>query len=48
MQISPLQMAVAYSTIANHGRVPRPHIGLEVQDATGRLVQKIDPGARAR
>ena len=48
VQISPLQMAIAYSTIANRGEVPRPHIGLEVQDATGRLVQKIEPGAARR
>jgi penicillin-binding protein 2 len=41
---SPLQMAIAYSTIANGGRVPRPHLGLEIQDRTGRVVQKIDPG----
>jgi penicillin-binding protein 2 len=45
VSISPLQMAVAYSTIANYGRVPRPHIGLEVQDRIGRPVQKIQPGA---
>ena len=44
VQISPLQMAVAYSTIYTGGKVPRPHIGLEVQDATGRLVQRIAPG----
>ena len=48
VQISPLQMAVAYSTIANYGRVPRPHIGLEVQDATGRPVQRIEPGPARR
>lgn len=48
VQISPLQMAVAYSTIANYGRVPRPHIGLEVQDAGGRLVQRIQPGPARR
>ena len=41
---SPLQMAVAYGAIVNGGRVPRPHLGLEVQDASGRLVQRIDPG----
>jgi penicillin-binding protein 2 len=41
-------MAVAYSTIAEYGRVPRPHIGLEVQDATGRLVQEIQPGPARR
>ena len=44
VQISPLQMAVAYSAISQDGRVPRPHIGLEIQDATGRMVQKIEPG----
>jgi penicillin-binding protein 2 len=48
VQISPLQMAVAYSTIATYGKVPRPHIGLEVQDATGRTVQRIQPGAARR
>jgi penicillin-binding protein 2 len=48
VQISPLQMAVAYATIANYGKVPRPHIGLEVQDAGGRLVQRIEPGAARR
>jgi penicillin-binding protein 2 len=45
LQASPLQMAVAYATIANGGRVPRPHLGLEIQDQSGRLVQDIDPGA---
>ena len=30
------------------GRVPRPHLGLEIQDANGRLVQKVDPGAARR
>jgi penicillin-binding protein 2 len=41
---SPLQMAIAYATIANGGHVPRPHLGLEIQDRTGRVVQKVDPG----
>ena len=40
---SPLQMAVAYSTIANGGKVVRPHLGLEVDDSEGRLIQEIDP-----
>jgi penicillin-binding protein 2 len=48
LSASPLQMAVAYSGIVGDGRVPRPHLGLEVQDATGRLVQKIDPGTRRK
>jgi penicillin-binding protein 2 len=45
VQATPMQMAVAYSGIAMNGRVPRPHLGLEVDDANGRLVQKITPGA---
>jgi penicillin-binding protein 2 len=43
LQADPLQMAVAYATIANGGDVVRPHVGLEVQDANGRAVQEIDP-----
>ncbi len=43
LQANPLQMAVAYSAIANGGDVVRPHVGLEVQDPRGRVVQEIDP-----
>jgi penicillin-binding protein 2 len=45
LQATPLQMAVAYSTIANGGRVVTPHLGLEVDDAAGRALQTIEPGA---
>ena len=44
---SPLQMAVAYSTLANafvdggYGTVVRPHLGLEIDDSEGRLVQAL-------
>jgi penicillin-binding protein 2 len=48
VQASPLQMAVAYSAIAMEGRVPRPHLGLQVEDSAGRLVQKITPAAARR
>jgi penicillin-binding protein 2 len=43
----PLQMAVAYSTLANaymhqgYGTAVRPHLGLEIDDSTGGLVQEI-------
>jgi penicillin-binding protein 2 len=43
----PLQMAVAYSTLANafmsegHGHVVRPHLGMEIDSSTGRLVQTL-------
>jgi penicillin-binding protein 2 len=45
---SPLQMATAYATIDNGGRVVRPHLGLEIDDSQGRLVQEIDPPASRR
>jgi penicillin-binding protein 2 len=44
---SPLQMAVAYSTLANafmhggEGVVVRPHLGVEVDDSNGSLVQNL-------
>jgi penicillin-binding protein 2 len=42
---TPLQMAVAYSTIANGGKVVRPHLGLQIEKEDGTLVQKINPPA---
>jgi penicillin-binding protein 2 len=58
LQATPLQMAVAYSSIVNEdGRVPRPHLGMEIQDGAGRTIQEIrkaparkvsiDPAGRA-
>jgi penicillin-binding protein 2 len=46
LQADPLQMAVAYSTIANGGEVVRPHVGMRVTDPTGRVIQEIDPAPR--
>ena len=48
LQASPLQMAVAYSALFNRdGTVPTPHLGLEVDDSQGRLVQELSkPAAR--
>jgi penicillin-binding protein 2 len=50
---SPLQMAVAYSTLANafmhggEGTVVRPHLGLEIDQSNGGLVQSLSsPPAR--
>jgi penicillin-binding protein 2 len=43
----PLQMAVAYSTLANaymdggNGHVVRPHLGMEIDDASGALAQTL-------
>ena len=43
LQADPLQMAVAYAAIANGGDVVRPHVGMEVEDPNGSVVQEIDP-----
>ena len=48
LQTTPLQLATAYSTIANGGRVVRPHLGLAVEDGAGRLVQEIRTPPRRR
>ncbi len=46
LQATPLQMAVAYSTLANGGTVPRPHLAQRVEDQNGRVIQEITPAAR--
>ena len=47
LQADPLQMAVAYAAIANGGDVVRPHVGLEVEDPSGRRGPGDRPGAAA-
>jgi penicillin-binding protein 2 len=46
LQTDPIQMAVAYATIGNGGDVVRPHVGMQVQDSNGSVVQEIDPGSQ--
>jgi penicillin-binding protein 2 len=45
LQVTPLQMAVVYSAIANGGRVVRPHLGRRVLSAQGEVVRtfKVPP-----
>jgi penicillin-binding protein 2 len=43
LQVTPLQMALGYATVANGGDVVRPHIAQRVEDPLGRVVQEIDP-----
>jgi penicillin-binding protein 2 len=38
---NPLQMAIAYAAIANGGRVVKPHLGLRIEDSTGRVLQEL-------
>jgi len=48
LQTNPLQMAVAYAALGNGGKIVTPHLGMEVQDAAGRVLREIDPPARRR
>jgi penicillin-binding protein 2 len=43
VQVTPVQLAVAYAAVANGGTIVRPHLGLDVQNADGTILQKIDP-----
>jgi penicillin-binding protein 2 len=46
LQTNPLQMAVAYATLANGGTVVTPHVGKEIDDPAGRVLKEIDPAPR--
>ena len=46
VQVSPLQLAVAYSALANGGAIVTPHVGEDIQSATGTILQRIDPRPR--
>ncbi len=44
VQVSPLQLAVAYSALANGGTVVTPHLGLDIESPDGTVLQRINPG----
>jgi penicillin-binding protein 2 len=46
LQTNPLQMAIAYATLANGGTVVTPHVGLQVDDPAGRVLKEFDPKPR--
>jgi penicillin-binding protein 2 len=46
LQTNPLQMAVAYAALGNGGTVVTPHLGLEIEDAAGRVQKEFAPGPR--
>ena len=41
LQVTPLQMAVAYAALANGGTVVRPHVAKAVLDPAGRVVRPL-------
>ncbi len=43
LQLTPLQLAVAYATIANGGTIVRPHLGLDIQSTSGTVLKTIEP-----
>ncbi|HEU5063994.1 MAG TPA: penicillin-binding protein 2 [Solirubrobacterales bacterium] len=48
LQTSPLQMAIAYAALGNGGKIVKPHVGMEVEDAAGRVLQEFEPKIRRR
>jgi penicillin-binding protein 2 len=48
VETNPIQLAVAYSALANGGNVLRPHLADSVEDPSGRVVQEINPAPRRR
>jgi penicillin-binding protein 2 len=43
VQVTPLQLAVAYSAIANGGTIVKPHLGFDIEQPDGAVVQHIVP-----
>jgi penicillin-binding protein 2 len=48
LQATPLQMATAYATIINHGRVPTPHLAEQTEDPVRGMVEKIDKPSKRK
>jgi penicillin-binding protein 2 len=48
LQADPLQMAVAYASIANGGYIVRPHLGMRIEDSEGRAIQEFGTPTRRK
>jgi penicillin-binding protein 2 len=48
LQTNPLQMAIAYAALGNGGTIVTPHVGMEVEDAAGRVLREFAPKPRRK
>lgn len=48
LQTNPLQMAIAYAALGNGGKIVTPHLGKELEDAAGRVLEEFDPQVKRR
>jgi len=48
LQTNPLQMAIAYAALGNGGKIVTPHVGMEVEDAAGRVLKEFEPKIQRR
>jgi penicillin-binding protein 2 len=48
LQTNPLQMAIAYAALGNGGTIVTPHVGMEIEDAAGRVLKEFDPKPRRK
>ena len=46
VQVTPLQLAVAYSALANGGTIVTPHLGLAIESPQGTVLREIDPAPK--
>ena len=48
LQATPLQVAVAYSALANNGTIVKPHLGKAIEDGNGVTIQELPHQAAAQ
>jgi penicillin-binding protein 2 len=48
LQTNPLQLAISYAALGNGGTLVTPHVGMEVEDAAGRVLKEFAPKPRRR
>jgi penicillin-binding protein 2 len=48
LQATPLQVAVAYSALANGGTIVRPHVGAAIEDSQGGDIEEFSVKARRK